>query len=133
MHPAYAGSTVKSSSKAQSATSIPRAPRDDESSRSTRYLITMGIRIACFVLMVVITPYGWYTWIFGAGAIFLPYIAVVMANAGSDAKPVVAVKPERALEAAPSAVPPVAESTSPRVIRIEETRRIDPPGQSPAA
>ena len=41
----------------------------------------MGIRIACFILMVVITPYGWYTWVFGAAAIVLPYIAVVMANA----------------------------------------------------
>ncbi len=40
----------------------------------------MGIRIACFILMVVITPYGWYTWVFGAAAIVLPYIAVVLAN-----------------------------------------------------
>lgn len=95
----------------------------------------MGIRITCFVLMVVITPYGWYTWVFGAGAVFLPYIAVVMANVGSDTKPVVAVKPERALEAAPAAPPETAAPSpdAPRVIRIEETRRIDPPGQSPAA
>ena len=33
--------------------------------------------------MVVITPYGWYTWVFGAAAIVLPYIAVVLANVES--------------------------------------------------
>lgn len=93
----------------------------------------MGLRIACFVLMVVITPYGWYTWVFGVAAVFLPYIAVVMANVGSDAKPVVAVRPERELEA-PAPPPELAPAPdAPRVIRIEETRRIEPPGQSPAA
>lgn len=133
MQRAYPGTTVKSSSRAQSATSLPRAPRDEESHRSTRYLITMGIRIACFVLMVAITPYGWYTWVFGAGAVFLPYIAVVMANVGSDTKAVVAVKPERALEPpAPPHEPSPAPDAS-RVIRIEEIRTIDPPGRSPAA
>ena len=49
----------------------------------------MGIRIACFILMVVITPYGWYTWVFGVAAIVLPYVAVVTAN----------VEPERAPDA----------------------------------
>lgn len=93
----------------------------------------MGIRIACFILMVVITPYGWYTWIFAAGAIFLPYIAVVMANVGSDTTSVEAVHPERALEATAPPRAPRAASGIPGVIRIEETRRIDRPGQSPAA
>lgn len=83
--------------------------------------------------MVVITPYGWYTWVFGAAAVFLPYIAVVMANVGSDAKPVVAVRPERALEAPAPAPVTQPQADAPRVIRIEETRRIDSPGQSPAA
>ena len=93
----------------------------------------MGVRIACFILMVAIQPYGWYTWIFAAGAIFLPYIAVVMANVESDTASVTAVHPERALEApsAPRAQSPVSDV--PGVIRIEETRRIDRPGQSPAA
>ena len=50
----------------QSATSLPRAPQDEAGARSRRYLITMGIRIACFILMVVDQPYGWYTWVFAS-------------------------------------------------------------------
>ena len=111
---------MKSSSHAPSATSLPRSPRDDVDARSTRYLITMGIRVACFILMVVITPYGWYTWVFGAAAIFLPYIAVVSANVGQEARRNRREDPEPALPAAPSTAAP----TDTQVIRIEETRAI---------
>ncbi len=113
---------MKTSTHPQSATSIPRAPRDEVGSRSMRYLIMMGVRVACFVLMVTVQPYGWYTWIFGAAAIFLPYIAVVLANVGQDGKTVGAVPPERALEAA---VPPATDDEvsppPPSVIRLTET------------
>ena len=84
----------------------------------------MGIRIACFILMVVITPYGWYTWVFGAAAIVLPYIAVVLANVGSDVSRTDAVNPERALPSAPTAQPP-AEGAP--ILRIEETHSIERP------
>jgi len=80
----------------------------------------MGIRIACFILMVVITLYGWYTWVFGAAAIFLPYIAVVSANVGQESRRNRREDPEPALPAPPSAPP--AEPSPPRVIRIEESR-----------
>lgn len=109
---------MKSSSHAPSATSLPRAPRDEVSARSTRYLVMMGVRIACFILMVVITPYGWYTWVLGAAAIFLPYIAVVSANVGQEARRNRREDPEPALPAAAPTAPPAA----PRVIRIEEAR-----------
>ena len=102
-----------------SATSLPRAPRDEASARSTRYLIMMGLRIACFILMVVITPYGWYTWVLGAAAIFLPYVAVVSANVGQEARRNRREDPEAALPAPAAPAPPAPES---RVIRIEETR-----------
>jgi hypothetical protein len=65
---------VKTSPHAQSATSLPQAPRDDAGSRITKYLVMMGIRLACFVAMALVTPYGWYTFVFAAGAIFLPYL-----------------------------------------------------------
>ena len=121
---------MKNSSHAPSATSLPRAPRDDVGARSTRYLVMMGVRIACFILMVVITPYGWYTWIFGAAAIFLPYIAVVIANVGQDARSPQAENPERALPAAPAtSTEPVTPATEHPVLRISETR----PDGSPAA
>jgi hypothetical protein len=88
-------------------------------------MITMGIRVACFVAMVLITPYGWYTWVLAIGAVFLPYVAVVIANVGQGDQPVAAVSPERTLQA-PA---PVAEETqpAPRVIRISET----PPEKDP--
>ena len=85
-------------SPTQSATSLPRAPRDDAHSRMTKYFTMMAIRVACFVLMVVVQPYSWYTWLFAVGAIFLPYVAVVVANVAA-APAERAVPPERALEA----------------------------------
>ena len=83
----------------------------------------MGIRIACFILMVVITPYGWYTWVFGAAAVVLPYIAVVFANVGSDVSRAGVENPERALPAAPPVRPAPSAGDSP-VLRIEETRSL---------
>lgn len=113
---------MKRSPSTPSATSLPRAPRDEVGARSVRYLVTMGIRVACFVLMVVVQPYGWYTWVFGAGAIFLPYIAVVIANVGQDAKTVRAENPERALPAAPETpTEPATPTTEHPVLRIAET------------
>ena len=85
----------------------------------------MGIRIVCFILMVVITPYGWYTWVFAAGAILLPYVAVVLASVGEDVHPTDAENPERALAAAPTVILRAPERTPP-IIRIEETRSLPP-------
>ena len=47
--------------------------------RQRRYLISMGIRTVCFVLAIVTT--GPLRWILVAAAVFLPYVAVVLANA----------------------------------------------------
>lgn len=57
----------------------------EQSARIKRYLITMAIRTACFVLMVVVD--GWLRWVFLAGAAFLPYVAVVLANARTPRTP----------------------------------------------
>lgn len=83
----------------------------------------MGIRVLCFILMVFLTPYGWYTWVLGAAAVFLPYIAVVLANAGEDVHETEAENPERQLTAGPA---PVAEPLAqpdqhPTVIRLQES------------
>lgn len=53
--------------------------------RQTRYLISMLIRTVCFVMAVVTD--GPVRWIFVAGAVFLPYVAVVLANTGSQKAP----------------------------------------------
>ncbi len=102
----------------QSATSLRRAPRDDAQSRMRKYFIMMSVRVVCFVLMVVITPYGWHTGILAVGAVLLPYLAVVVANVGSDGRDVKAVPPERQLMAA-AEVPPAP--ARPDIIRIQES------------
>lgn len=53
---------------------------DEISRRQRRYVISMGIRTLCFIGAVVVGP-GWFRWVLVAGALFLPYVAVVMANA----------------------------------------------------
>ncbi|MDO8107509.1 DUF3099 domain-containing protein [Isoptericola sp. b441] len=53
---------------------------DDLSRRTRRYLIQMGIRVVCFIGAVLVD--GWFRWVLVAGAVVLPYVAVVLANAG---------------------------------------------------
>ncbi|MDX2375283.1 DUF3099 domain-containing protein [Microbacterium sp. LRZ72] len=113
---------MRTSSSHLSSTSLPRAPQDEAASRLRKYTITMGIRIVCFLLMAFVTPYGWWTWVFAAGAILLPYVAVVLANVGSDAREVSAEPPGRALTA-PEAPAPADASEPVRVIQVVETPR----------
>ena len=44
-----------------------------------KYTVAMGIRVVCIVLAIFVD--GWLMWLAFAGAIFLPYFAVVLANA----------------------------------------------------
>jgi hypothetical protein len=88
----------------------------------TKYFTMMAIRVACFVLMVVVQPYSWYTWLFAVGAIFLPYVAVVVANVAA-APAERAVPPERALEAPASSRRHRPLPAVPDVIRLQETLR----------
>jgi Protein of unknown function (DUF3099) len=62
-----------------SVTGARRGASDDLAQRQRRYLISMSIRTACFVLAVV--THGPIRWVLVAAALVLPYIAVVMANA----------------------------------------------------
>lgn len=68
----------------QTVTSAPMSVRDDSAERMHRYLFSMGVRTACFILAVFFfTVLHWtiVTWICIGAAAVLPYIAVVMANA----------------------------------------------------
>ena len=56
---------------------------DEMRSRMIRYTVSMSIRLVCFVLIFVV-PYVWLQWVMIAGAVFLPYFAVIVANGGSD-------------------------------------------------
>lgn len=63
----------------QSVTTAPSSRAEDQKHRLVQYLATMGVRTVCFVLAIVTD--GWLRWVFAAGAILLPFFAVVAANA----------------------------------------------------
>ena len=62
-----------------SVTTAPQSAALDQSARMRRYLWTMGIRTACFIIAVVAS--GPLRWVAVGGAAVLPYFAVVLANA----------------------------------------------------
>ncbi len=70
--------------KAQAARQAPlitdaRTPASKElASRQKRYAITMAFRTACFISMIFVP--GPFRWVLFAFAVFLPYVAVVVAN-----------------------------------------------------
>lgn len=59
-------------------TSVGEAPDNERRRRMVIYTISMLTRFACVALVVFTT--GIWQWVFGIGAIFLPYFAVVVAN-----------------------------------------------------
>jgi hypothetical protein len=63
-----------------------RPMSEDIRYRQTRYLIMMGIRAVCFGVTVImfINHLGWFALLPAAGAIIIPYIAVVFANGGRE-------------------------------------------------
>lgn len=65
--------------KAQSITTVSESPDDERRSRMVKYTLAMTIRVICIVVAIFVE--GWLMWLAFAGAIFLPYFAVVLANA----------------------------------------------------
>ncbi|GAA1186769.1 DUF3099 domain-containing protein [Nesterenkonia xinjiangensis] len=65
-----------------SITDAPQRHSEEQHGRMVRYAVSMGIRAVCFVLAVVVQ--NWMTWVFLALAVVLPYVAVTVANAGTD-------------------------------------------------
>jgi hypothetical protein len=63
-------------------TDAQRALSQEQTGRTRRYLVSMAIRTAC-VLGAIVVP-GWPRWVLVAGAVVLPYLAVVVANAGRE-------------------------------------------------
>jgi hypothetical protein len=65
-------------------TTAPKSPKQELHDRQRRYLLTMGIRVVCFVLAIVFVQVGlrWEAAIAVAGSLVLPWVAVIAANAG---------------------------------------------------
>ena len=64
-----------------SITDAASAHSEDMRQRMIKYALAMGIRMVCLILIFVVD--GWFKLVMVAGAVFLPWIAVVIAN-GSD-------------------------------------------------
>ena len=77
--------------KQPSITSLPPSPEEERRSRMIQYTIAMSIRVVCIVLMLFV--HGWWQAICVAGAIILPYIAVVLANVGTAGKTAPVIRP----------------------------------------
>ena len=69
LHPAPVAAVITDARGAASA---------ELSSRMRRYTIAMTFRLACFIGMAFVG--GWLRWTLLAFAVFLPYVAVVLAN-----------------------------------------------------
>lgn len=63
----------------------------EQKARTKRYLISMSIRTVCFLGAIVAS--GWLRWTLLIGAIVLPYVAVIMANAGRENDPFTGPEP----------------------------------------
>lgn len=77
----------------QSVTTARRSLSEDVSARTHRYLFMMGVRTACFLAAVFLPVPAWARALFIAGALLLPYIAVVDANSGREPAPAAAIPP----------------------------------------
>lgn len=73
---------AKNSNHAHVITTVQRGASDEQRGRRNRYMIGMGIRTICFVAAIAAS--GLLQWAFLAGALFLPYVAVFIANAGRE-------------------------------------------------
>lgn len=65
-----------------SITSVRRALSEDIDARMRRYAFSMTVRTAC-ILAAIVVPSPWQ-WVCLAGAVVIPLIAVLVANAGRE-------------------------------------------------
>ncbi|MFC1419709.1 DUF3099 domain-containing protein [Streptacidiphilus cavernicola] len=87
---------------------------EDVRGRQRRYMIAMAVRTLCVILAVVLWKESRIVAIVAlVGGIFIPYIAVVIANAGRENSPrmpetFIGHQPQPMIEAAPTLAEPAA-------------------------
>jgi Flp pilus assembly protein TadB len=108
---------------AQRITSAPESLAADQARRERRYLLQMGIRVVCFLLAVLLWRHVplWLSLVFIVGAVVLPYVAVLFANAGR----------ERRDEAPPGMVPRMLDAAPPVRPVAPPSGPSDAPGPHP--
>lgn len=104
-----------------SITGVPASLAEDQNRRLRQYLFQMGLRVVLIVAAALLVD-GWLMWVCFAGAVVLPYSAVLLVNAGRDRSTRessgVPPPPPREL---PSTVPPVEEPGVRVVDHVEVT------------
>ena len=69
-------------------TSATHGHSEDVAGRQRRYLVSMAVRTACFLLAVVVAGWSlWLMWLFLVASFILPPVAVVVANARAQTDP----------------------------------------------
>lgn len=95
----------KKANEVVSITSVRRALSEDVEARSRRYLFSMIVRMICLVAMLIVP--NWPARVaLACGAVVIPAIAVLVANAGRE-KPA----PPRTVDAGPSNLPAIGAPT----------------------
>ncbi|HEX6955362.1 MAG TPA: DUF3099 domain-containing protein [Agromyces sp.] len=94
----------------QSITSLPASPDEERRARMIKYSIMMGIRVVC--IFALLFAQGWWILVFAAGAIFLPYFAVIVANVGTSRRGDEVLRPGAVVPIQPTA-PPTVHDTPP--------------------
>jgi hypothetical protein len=95
--------------KQQSITTLPPSPEAERRRRMIRYTIAMSIRVLCIFAMLF--AQGWWLVVFAAGAIFLPYVAVVLANVNGPTRAPEVLRPGGLLPTTPPGSGPGTGST----------------------
>jgi hypothetical protein len=103
-----------------SITDAAAAHSEDMHQRMVKYALAMGIRLVCLILIFVVD--GWFKIVMVAGAVFLPWIAVVIANGSDKAE----IHSDSLLDSAPlaeleggAATPPAEEDPISAVLQGE--------------
>ena len=117
--------------KSYSVTSAGVSPAEDRAHRMRMYFIAMALRVLCVVSLFWVR--GWWVLLVAAGAVLLPWFAVMVGNAVAHNPGEAPDAPEPQQLAAPEAS--LAEPGAPAeliVIDVEPTRRAaaDPGGGS---
>src|SRR5690606_3962961 len=76
-------------------TTLPDNPAHERSLRMRKYSIMMTVRLICVLLMPFV--HGWWMLLPALGAIFLPYLAVVVANSVNYRRTTMQTVPQREL------------------------------------
>ena len=86
----------------------------DIAARQRRYIISMSIRTLC-VIGAILVGGGWLRWVLIAGAVGLPYIAVVMANVSAPRSDDFALRQDLSRNALPEGPtgPPITPDPGP--------------------